>query len=108
MQGITATINPIASSESCVLLELHERIAIPGLLNNSQSWVLNRTDTMELERTEIQALKSLFHLPMRTPNTAIVYTFGTLYKFCSTSARQIVRSQDLETSIKPNTVAISR
>ena len=45
LQATTATINTIASNkvlnqiESKVLLELHERIAIPGLLNNSESWV---------------------------------------------------------------------
>ena len=85
LQGTTASINTIASNEvlnrveSAVLLELHERIAIPGLLNNSQSWVLNKTETMELEKVEIQALKTLFQLPTRTPNAAVMYAFGTLF-----------------------------
>ena len=54
LQATVASINTIASNEvlnrveSITLLELHERIAIPGLLNNSQSWVLNKTETSEL------------------------------------------------------------
>ena len=85
LQGTLASINTIASNEvlnrveSVVLLELHEKIAIPGLLNNSQSWVLNKTETKELEKTEIQALKNLFQLPLRTPNAAIIFTLGTLF-----------------------------
>ena len=85
LQGTIASINTIASNEvlsrieSCVLLELHERIAIPGLLNNSQSWVLNKTETIELEKAEIQALKILFQLPTRTPKAAVIFTFGILF-----------------------------
>ena len=58
-QASTATINTIASNEilnkveSLVLLELHERITIPGLLNNAEAWVLNKTESDELERIEI-------------------------------------------------------
>ena len=62
-----------------VLLELHERITIPTLLNNSESWVLNKTEIDEVERIEIHALKSLFRLPLHTPDPAVIYTFGTLY-----------------------------
>ena len=85
LQATVASINTIASNEvlnrveSITLLELHERIAIPGLLNNSQSWVLNKTETSELEKAEIQALKTLFQLPTRTPNAAVLFTFGTPY-----------------------------
>ena len=84
-QATTATINTIASNEvlnrveSLVLLELHERITIPTLLNNAESWTLNKTEVEELERVEIQALKALFKLPLQTPNTAVMFTFGTLY-----------------------------
>ena len=84
VRATTATINSIASNEvinrveSIVLLELHERITIPTLLNNAESWILNKTEVDELERIEIQALKNLFKLPLKTPNPAIIFTFGTL------------------------------
>ena len=85
LRATIATINTIASNEvlnqveSIVLLELHERIAIPGFLNNAETWVLNKGETNELERTELQAIKNLYNLPTRTPNAAIIYVFGTLY-----------------------------
>ena len=85
IQATTATINTIASNEvlnrveSLVLLELHERITIPTLLNNAESWTLNKSEIEELERVEVQALKSIFKLPLQTPNAAVMFTFGTLY-----------------------------
>ena len=61
------------------LLKLHEKINIPALLNNSESWHLNKGEETELEKIEIQALKYLFDLPLHTPTPAIHYTFGTFY-----------------------------
>ena len=84
-QASTATVNTIASNEilnrveSLVLLELHERITIPALLINAESWVLNKSETEEIERVEMQALKNLFKLPTHTPNVAITFMFGTMY-----------------------------
>ena len=57
----------------------HEKITIPTLLNNAESWTMNKTEVDELERVELQALKNLFKLPIQTPNTAVIFTFGTLY-----------------------------
>ena len=74
----TITINTIASSEvlnrieTPVLLELHERINIAGLLTNSESWSLNKSDEEALGKLEIQAMKALFELPIHTPNPSIV------------------------------------
>lgn len=85
LQATTATINTIASNEvlnrveALVLLELHERISIPCLLNNAETWILNKTETAELEKIEIQALKNIYQLPIRTPNTAVMFLFGTLF-----------------------------
>ena len=81
----TIQINSIASTEvlkqieSMVLLELHDKITIPGLLANSESWILNKGETNELEKIELQALRNLFDLPCHTPNPAILFTFGTIY-----------------------------
>ena len=84
-QVTTVTVNSIAASEvlrgieTSVLTELHEKVTIPGLLANAESWSLNRGEKVELERTEIQALKYLFDLPTHTPTPAILYSLGTLY-----------------------------
>ena len=81
----TITINTIAESEilskieSRVLLELPDKVNLPGLLINRESWSLNKSEKYELERIEIQALKYLFDLPIHTPSPALIYTFGALY-----------------------------
>ena len=54
-------------------------MSITGLLNNAETWNLNKGDTELLEKSEIQSIKHLFDLPLHTPNTAIIHTFGTLY-----------------------------
>ena len=81
----TTTINAIAETdvlrkiETTVLLELHEKITIPILMNNAESWNLNKGERESLERIEIQALKHLFDLPAHTPTPAILYTLGIPY-----------------------------
>ena len=85
MQATTTHIHTIASSETlnkietAVLLELHEKVSIASLLNNSESWNLNKGEEETAEKIEIQALKDLFDLPLHTPTAAIIFTFGTLY-----------------------------
>ena len=89
LKAATIHINTIAESEvlkkveTSVLLELHEKVNIAKLLTNSESWDLLIGEKKEIDTAEIQALKSLFDLPIKTPNAAILYTFGTL----STSLR---------------------
>merc|ERR1712074_377142 len=65
--------------ETIVILELHEKICIPGFLNNCESWKLTKKEEMELEKIELQAIKYFFNLPIHTPSVAIVYTLGLLY-----------------------------
>ena len=85
LQATTTHIHTIASSETlnkietAVLLELHEKVSIASLLNNSESWNLNKGEEETAEKIEIQALKDLFDLPLHTPTAAIIFTFGTLY-----------------------------
>ena len=69
----------INNIETAVLLELHEKICIASLLNNAESWSLNKGEEEDIEKTEIQALKDLFDLPLHIPTTAIVHTFGVLF-----------------------------
>ena len=62
-----------------MLLELHDKVTIPGLINNAESWTLNKTEYDFIETAEIQALKHLFALPSHFPTTAIIYSFGTFF-----------------------------
>ena len=76
--------------ETSVLLELHEKINIPSLLSNSESWILNKGEQTELEKIELQTLKNLFDLPIHTPTAAIMYSFGTLYSKFRVDERQML------------------
>ena len=85
MQVTTILINSIAAAEvlnrmeTRVLLDLHEKKSISGLINNSECWNLNKGDEQELEKTEVQALKYMFDLPVHIPTVAIIYSFGLLF-----------------------------
>ena len=92
----TISINTIAGNEilnrieTPVLLNLHEKITIPSLLNNAEAWELTITDLKDLEQIEIGSLKHLFNLPLRTPTTAIVFTLGTLYTNIRIHKKQLI------------------
>ena len=85
INATSISINTIAESEvlhkieTPVLLELHESTNIPSLITNSESWTLLKSEEKEVEQAEIQCLKGMFDLPLKTPTTSIIYTFGTLY-----------------------------
>ena len=84
-QATTINVNSIASTkvlrkiESSVLLELHEKVTIPGLVANAESWSLSKAEIKEIERVEYQALRSMFDLPLHIPIPALLFTFGTMY-----------------------------
>ena len=92
----TISINTIAGNEilnrmeTPVLLNLHEKVTIPGLLNNAEAWELTTTDMKEIEQIEINSLKNLFNLPTRTPTTAVVFTLGTLYTDIRIHRKQLI------------------
>ena len=96
LQASTASISTIATSEilhrieTSVLLELHEKINIPSLLSNSESWILNKGDQREFEKVELQSLKNLFDLPIHTPTAAIMYSFGTVYASYRVDERKLM------------------
>ena len=96
IQATTININTIASSEiinqieTAVLLELHDKMSITGFLNNAETWILNKGETQQIETIETQALKSLFDLPLHTPNAAITYTFGTTYTKLRIEQKQVI------------------
>ena len=61
------------------MLELHEKINIPGFLTIAEAWTLSKKEEDDLEAIEIQALKAIFDLPIHTPTPAIIYIFGLLF-----------------------------
>ena len=85
IQMNTVLINSIAESdvlrkiETSTLIELHEKKNVSALMANAESWSLNRGETAELERIEVQALKYMFDLPIHTPTPAIIFTLGAMY-----------------------------
>ena len=94
-QATTININSIASTEilrkieTSVLLDLHDKVTIPGLIANAESWSLLKTETTEIERIEQQALKSMFDLPLHTPIPALIYTFGTIFTHLRIEKRRL-------------------
>ena len=84
-QSTTVNINSFGATdvlrkiETKILLELHDKITIPGLLANAESWSLLKGEIDSLEMIEIQALKYLFDLPIHMPTPAIIFSFGTTY-----------------------------
>ena len=96
MQITTANINSIATSEvlskieTPVLLELHDKVTIPGLINNAESWTLTKTEYVFIETAEIQALKYLFALPSHFPTPALVYSFGTLFTHIRIEIKRLI------------------
>ena len=85
--GISSTMRKLKSS---MLIELHESISIPSLLNNSESWLLNATNLHELEKIEVWALKRILNLPPKTPTAALRYETGTLFVEVRIDQRQLI------------------
>ena len=85
VQFIARQINTTAASdvmkgiESKVILDLYHACIIPSFLNNAESWCLSNTEEKELDKLGIRILKRLFNLPEKTPNPAIIHSFGVLY-----------------------------
>ena len=92
----SVSINTIASSEilfkieTPVLLELHEKVNVPSLLSNSESWTLLKSEEIEIERAEIQCIKNLFDLPLKTPTPAILYMLGIPYTSSRIDQKKLV------------------
>ena len=85
INAATANVKAQAGSQvlnrvgTTVLLELHDKRLISSLLNNAESWNLNKGEEEELEKIEIQTIKNLFDLPLHTPTVAILFSFGILH-----------------------------
>ena len=92
----TININAIAATEvlrmieTPTLLQLHDKITVPGLIANAESWNLLKGEKDELDKIEVQALRNLFNLPVHTPTPAILYTFGTLFTHLRIEQRRLM------------------
>ena len=85
--GAAETINKIELKAS---MKLHETVTVPGLLINSETWILTKSDIGELEKTELWALKRLIGLPRTTPSVAVRFVTGTLYMKVQIDIRQLL------------------
>ena len=61
------------------MLRLHEAEIIPELLNNAETWTLNKTERNMLDKMEIQALKQMIGLPQTTPKARVLFTLETQF-----------------------------
>ena len=75
----TAASDVIKEIESSVILKLYDTCVTPSFLNNAESWCLSSSEENELDKLGIRILKRLFSLPEKTPNPAIIHSFGVLY-----------------------------
>ena len=71
------------------ILELHEKVNVPGLLTNAEAWNLTKTDEGQLERIELQILKQMLGVPITTPTQAIIYVTGTVYTTIRIDQKQL-------------------
>ena len=60
------------------------------LLTNAETWVLSKGEAKELNKIEVQTLKSLFALPTTTPTAAVLYSFGLLYTTVQIDSKQFI------------------
>ena len=72
------TSTTMKNLDTKTLIELHETISIPSLLNNCESWLLTKQDLIDLEKIEIWSLKRILNLPPKTPTAAVRFETGTL------------------------------
>ena len=63
-----------------VIIRVHEKVLIPVLLTNAESWTLIKSDEKVCGRIEIGALKSVLELPKTFPSPALLYAMGTTYR----------------------------
>ena len=96
VQGTIRQINTTASSdvmrgvETTVLITLYEKSVVAGVLHNSESWNLNKTEEQQLDKIGLRALKRLFSLPTTTPTAAVLHNLGQLYMTQSVDQRRFM------------------
>ena len=92
----TLSITSIAASEvlnrieAAVMLELHEKVNIPSLLNNAETWDLLKCEEKDLQQIELQSIKLLFDLPIKTLTPAIIHSFGIPYTKTRIDKKQLL------------------
>ena len=96
LHQIIRQINTTASSdimrgiETKVILDLYEKCALSSFLCNCESWILSKAEEKQIDTIGIQAVKTLFNLPTKTPSIAIIYYLGLLYTTQSIDQRKFM------------------
>ena len=62
-----------------VMLMLHESETMTAFLYNAETWSLNKTEKVAIDKAEVYALKKMIGLPTTTPTAGIIFTLGCLY-----------------------------
>ena len=83
--------------ELAVCIRLHEKVTVPMMLNNSETWTLTKMDLKEMEKIELWALKRILNVPRTTPSVAICFVTGTLYAEIRIDERQLLYLQKILT-----------
>ena len=81
--------------ELAVCIRLHEKVTIPMMLYNSETWTLTKSDLKEVEKMELWALKWILNVPRTTPSVAIRFVTGTLYADIRIDERQLMYLQKI-------------
>jgi len=76
-----------------VLLRLHDAVTLPTLLYNAETWVLNKGEKKEIDKTEVWAWKTMLGVPKTTPTVAIIFVTGALYASIRVEMRQLLYLQ---------------
>jgi hypothetical protein len=71
------------------LLDLHEKVNIPGLLANAEAWDMTKTDVSKMEKIELRSLKQMLGVPITTPTQAIMYVTGAMYMAMRINQKQL-------------------
>ena len=72
------------------LLKMHNSCTVAALLTNSETWVLNQSERVKIERIELWALKQILDVPITTPTAAIWYITGFLMTSILIDKRQLL------------------
>ena len=96
MKTITRRISSCGNTEIMKRIEvgtvirLHEIMTEPAVLLNCETWMLNKSERLKLDRMELWAYKKLLGLPKTTPTAGIMVTLGCLFTSIKVDRRQMM------------------
>ena len=72
------------------VIRLHEIMTEPAVLLNCETWMLNKSERLKLDRMELWAYKKLIGLPRTTPTAGIMVTLGCLFTSIKVDRHQMM------------------